>query len=291
MNDGHLASATLSFRRALCTLVCVCALGALSSPVDAQQKKAAARAEELPTGMSITPLAARGSTLQPLNPGLPDLPDFTVDHPISTAVSPDGATLLILTSGYNRNNDARGKKISAQTSEYIFVFDIKQAKPVQRQALRVPNAYVGRHGLRMARAFMPAAAKMTTFMSFHGQMAVGTKQKSRYRWATKPGWESLIGRRQRLNHWSRWWRVLPRVQTASACLSPTIKMILCRSSIWKQDRPPSLIFVREKSIRHKKDWLEGNIHSELFLPATTKPMSPACATGKLLSWRSSPRSP
>jgi len=93
--------------------------------------------------MSITPLAARRSTLQLLNPGLPDLPDFTVDHPISTAVSPDGATLLILTSGYNRNNDAKGKKIPAQTSEYIFVFDIRQAKPVQRQALRIPNAYMG----------------------------------------------------------------------------------------------------------------------------------------------------
>ncbi|MBZ5494563.1 MAG: hypothetical protein LAO76_26865 [Acidobacteriia bacterium] len=100
-------------------------------------------AEELPTGMSITPLAARGSTLQPLNPGLPDLPDFTVDHPISTAVSPDGGTLLILTSGYNRNNDAKGKAIPAQTSEYVFVFDVRQPKPVQRRALRVPNAYVG----------------------------------------------------------------------------------------------------------------------------------------------------
>ena len=143
MNNGYLASAILIVRRVLCTLGCVCALVALSSPVAAQQKKAASRAEELPTGMSITPLAARESTLQPLNPGLPDLPDFTVDHPISTAVSPDGATLLILTSGYNRNNDAKGKAISAQTSEYIFIFDIQQTKPVQRQALRIPNAYVG----------------------------------------------------------------------------------------------------------------------------------------------------
>ncbi|MGZ4873181.1 MAG: bifunctional YncE family protein/alkaline phosphatase family protein [Candidatus Angelobacter sp.] len=93
--------------------------------------------------MSISPTAARGSTFQPLNPGLPDLPDFKVDHPISTAVSPDGSTLLILTSGYNRNNDARGKAIPAQTSEYVFVFDIQQAKPVQRQALHIPNAYMG----------------------------------------------------------------------------------------------------------------------------------------------------
>ncbi|HEV7675557.1 MAG TPA: bifunctional YncE family protein/alkaline phosphatase family protein, partial [Candidatus Angelobacter sp.] len=115
----------------------------LSLAASAQQKKRIPAAEELPTGMSITPLAARGSTLQPLNPGLPDLPDFTVDHPISTAISPDGNTLLILTSGYNRNNDAKGKAIPGQTSEYIFVFDIAQAKPVQRRALRIPNAYVG----------------------------------------------------------------------------------------------------------------------------------------------------
>lgn len=93
--------------------------------------------------MRITPLAAHGSTLQPLNPGLADLPDFTVDHPILTAVSPDGGTLLILTSGFNRNNDAKGKAIPAQTGEYIFVFDIQQARPVQRQALRIPNAYAG----------------------------------------------------------------------------------------------------------------------------------------------------
>lgn len=143
MTFGYLVPAILIVRRLLCTLGCVCALGALSSSVVAQPKKNPSKAEELPTGMSITPLAARGSTLQLLNPGLPDLPDFTVDHPISTAISPDGATLLILTSGYNRNNDAKGKKIAAQTSEYIFVFDIQQAKPVQRQALRIPNAYVG----------------------------------------------------------------------------------------------------------------------------------------------------
>jgi DNA-binding beta-propeller fold protein YncE len=110
---------------------------------NAQQKKRVTAAEELPTGMRITPLAPRGSTLQPLNPGLPDLPDFTVDHPISTAVSPDGSTLLVLTSGFNRNNDAKGKAIPAQTGEYIFVFDLRQPKPVQRQALRIPNAYVG----------------------------------------------------------------------------------------------------------------------------------------------------
>jgi YVTN family beta-propeller protein len=143
LKTGYLRSATLIAKRSFCILGCFCSLVCLASLAEAQKKKDVPKAEELPTGMSITPLAARGSTLQALNPGLPDLPDFTVDHPISTAISPDGNTLLILTSGYNRNNDAKGKAIPGQTSEYIFVFDIQQAKPVQRQALRIPNAYVG----------------------------------------------------------------------------------------------------------------------------------------------------
>ncbi len=63
-----------------------------------------------------------------LNPGLPDLPDFTVDHPISTVVSPDGGTLLILTSGYNRNNDARAKAIPAADQRIYFCFRHPAAK-------------------------------------------------------------------------------------------------------------------------------------------------------------------
>ncbi|MFI5104248.1 MAG: YncE family protein, partial [Terriglobales bacterium] len=100
-------------------------------------------AEDLPTGMRITPTAARGSTFQQLNPNLPDLPQFTVDHPVSTLTSPDGGTLLILTSGYNRNNDAKAKAIPSQTGEYVFVFDIHRPSPVKQQVLRVPNAFVG----------------------------------------------------------------------------------------------------------------------------------------------------
>lgn len=99
--------------------------------------------ESLPTGMSITPTAARGTIFQSLNPDLPDRPKFTVDHPITTAISPDGGTLLVLTSGFNRNLDAKGKAILAQSSEYVFVYDIHQQLPVKRQALKVPNTYAG----------------------------------------------------------------------------------------------------------------------------------------------------
>src|SRR5712692_2836928 len=58
--------------------------------------------EPLPTGKSITPTAAKGSLFQSLNPGLAaPFADFAADHAVTTATSPDGNTLLILTSGYN----------------------------------------------------------------------------------------------------------------------------------------------------------------------------------------------
>src|SRR6266566_3080045 len=104
----------LFFRTLTATLVFVCA----TIPAASQKKDSHASSpspESLPTGMSITPTAAKGSTFQPLNPDLPDLPQFTVDHPITTAISPDGNTLLVLTSGYNRNFDVKAKKIPAQS--------------------------------------------------------------------------------------------------------------------------------------------------------------------------------
>jgi YVTN family beta-propeller protein len=97
----------------------------------------------LPTGMRVTPAAAKGTLLLPLNPDLPEMPDYTADHPISTALSPDGSTLLVLTSGYNRNNDAKQKAIPALSSEYVFVYDVRQFRPLKRQVLRVPNTYAG----------------------------------------------------------------------------------------------------------------------------------------------------
>ena len=93
--------------------------------------------------MSITPTAARGTTLLALNPDLPDMPQYTADHPISTALSPDGATLLVLTSGYNRVADIKAKKIPALSNEYVFVYDVRRNPPVKQQVIPVPNTYVG----------------------------------------------------------------------------------------------------------------------------------------------------
>ncbi len=101
----------------------------------------------LSTGQIITPLAPRGATFEPLNPGLADAPEYTVGQAVSTAVSPDFRTLLVLTSGYNLNNYSTGANagspIPSDSTEWIFVFDITKGKAVQKQAIPVTNTYNG----------------------------------------------------------------------------------------------------------------------------------------------------
>src|SRR6266478_1181077 len=102
----------------------------------------------IPTGVHITPSAAPGSSFQPLNPGLSFDPSFTVGQAVTTAISPSGTTLLILTSGYNSQNFAsgpnKGNTNPDESNEYIFVFDISGGKPLQTQVLQGPNALDGR---------------------------------------------------------------------------------------------------------------------------------------------------
>ncbi len=112
-------------------------------PLGGFASQAGASGEFLPTGKQITPTAATGSTFQPLNPDLPGHPDFTAGQAVTTATSPDGKTLLILTSGYNSQNDAAGNTDPAQSNEYVFVYDISGGTPVKKQVLQVPNTFDG----------------------------------------------------------------------------------------------------------------------------------------------------
>ena len=99
--------------------------------------------EVLPTGQSITPTAAPGALFQPLNPDLAALPGFTAGQASAVALSPDGRTLLILTSGYNRNVGPDGAYIPTLSSEYVFVYDVSGAVPAKRQVIAVPDSFVG----------------------------------------------------------------------------------------------------------------------------------------------------
>jgi YVTN family beta-propeller protein len=106
-------------------------------------QKSAALETLLPTGKRITPTAAPGSRFQPLNPGLKAFPDFVAGQAISTAVSPDQKTLLILTSGFNRINGADGNPIPDASEEYVFVYDISHVEATQIQVLKVPDTFAG----------------------------------------------------------------------------------------------------------------------------------------------------
>src|SRR5690348_9532916 len=59
------------------------------------------RAPDAPSGLRITPMAAAGARFSRLNPGLPGFPGYVAGQAVTTVTSPDGKTLLILTSGYN----------------------------------------------------------------------------------------------------------------------------------------------------------------------------------------------
>lgn len=98
----------------------------------------------LPTGATITPNAAPGAVFQPLTVALPDYPNYSPDSAETTAVSPDGKTLLILTSGYNLNLGSNGNFQPQDSSEYVFVYDISSPHaPVKKQVVLVPNAFSG----------------------------------------------------------------------------------------------------------------------------------------------------
>jgi DNA-binding beta-propeller fold protein YncE len=92
----------------------------------------------LPNGLLITPGAAPHSVQLPLNPGVASRPNFTLGQAVTTALSPDGTQLLVLTSGYNR-----GPGQLADFSEYIFVYDVTAFPPRQIQALPIPNSFCG----------------------------------------------------------------------------------------------------------------------------------------------------
>ena len=108
--------------------------------------------EQIPTGKVITPTAATGSIFQDLNPGHAAAPEVRAGQAAAVVVSPDGKTLAIQTSGFNRfvGSDQR-PAVSTKSyaydpdlsTEYVFLFDITGRQPRQLQVLTVPNTYQG----------------------------------------------------------------------------------------------------------------------------------------------------
>ena len=119
----------------------------LTSAAVAEMGKAPSQAlssgELLPTGARITPLAMPGATFRTLAPDLPQLPDFVAGQPVEIAISPDGKTMLVLTSGYNRNFGPDGKPIATLSNEYVFVFDVAGREAIKTQVIQVPDTFLG----------------------------------------------------------------------------------------------------------------------------------------------------
>ena len=108
--------------------------------------------QQLPNmGQQITPLAPQGSQFQGLNPGLaPPAQDWLASQAVSSVVSPDRKTMLVMTSGYNRFGVTTVQPPTGGVSwygpdsnEYVFIYDISQPTPVQRQVVQMPATYSG----------------------------------------------------------------------------------------------------------------------------------------------------
>jgi len=116
----------------------------------------------------ITPLAPPNSSFEFLDTGMVVTDPFNTNTPpvewmagqaVSTAISPDGTTLLVLTSGFNRVFQADNLLFDPKFStEYVFIYDITNHAPVFKQLVKVPNSY---HGL----AWDPVAANHAFYVS------------------------------------------------------------------------------------------------------------------------------
>ena len=113
----------------------------------------------LPTGQFITPTAAPGSSLQVLATGLRADGNADASEAVNTALSPNGKTLLVMTSGWNKSNDQpNGTPINFPTldpitgaavgttsnDEWVFVYQIgKNGTATKAQQINIPDTYSG----------------------------------------------------------------------------------------------------------------------------------------------------
>lgn len=100
------------------------------------------------TGQQINPFAPTNSQFVWLNPGLMSRPDWYAGQAATSVVSPDNQTLLVLTTGFNRIYTlgvppGRFPWNSAESNEYVFIYDISKQTPNLQQVIQIPNTYFG----------------------------------------------------------------------------------------------------------------------------------------------------
>eukprot|EP01042_Synura_sphagnicola_P034919 gene34919-44762_t len=103
----------------------------------------ASPAQLLPTGQALTPTRAPGAVFTPLRVGIGPHPDYVADGAARLAVSPDGHQMLALTSGFNRYVGADGKRVEAQSGQYILIYGLSAKGATLTQTLMIPNTFAG----------------------------------------------------------------------------------------------------------------------------------------------------
>ena len=126
----------------LAALACVSMLG---STVRADQP-ANVGLSPLPSGQTITPTFVAGAVQQYLNPQLAAYPNFVAGEAVRSQLSPDGTILAVLCAGQNSLYNAAGTVDTANSTQYIFLYDVSGAnkgRPVLSQVIKQTNAHVG----------------------------------------------------------------------------------------------------------------------------------------------------
>jgi len=114
----------------------------------------------LPTGQYISALVSPGSSFQRLQTGL--RPDGTADAngAMTTALSPDGKTLLVLTSGYNAYfstpegapitipfpdlKTGKPSSTKAYSFQWVFIYNVSDSNvPRKLQQIAIPSSFAG----------------------------------------------------------------------------------------------------------------------------------------------------
>src|SRR5260370_10141508 len=102
-------------------------------------------AMRLATGQFITPTFIRGAVQQFLNPGLPAYPNFVAGEAVRSQLSPDGTTLAVITAGQNSLDKPDGSLDAANSTQYIFIYNVAGAdhtQPRPNQGVKADNTHV-----------------------------------------------------------------------------------------------------------------------------------------------------
>ena len=104
-------------------------------------------------GQDLTPQGPngpQGAQLVTLKPGPPLPATWEAGQAVSSVVSPDHKTMLVLTSGFNRyyiSDIQPPPTVPAWdlplSNDYVFIYDISTPTPIQKQVVQFPVTYNG----------------------------------------------------------------------------------------------------------------------------------------------------